>query len=715
MSRLRVPIILGILLLLLFLLAGGTWWYLFGTNTLSAEELVPADTLVFATIPNAATVVTGYQSSNLKTLVDSPNAQQGIDYVQKQIGQKNIDLLNAFLPNLSGESFIAVTHFDPDNLGQTGFIAGMKPKAGLGNFDAFVNKLKDTYPDVIKLGTNGTGTVEGFDYQWIQGPGAADKICVAQIHGWIITTWGEAALQDWILRYEKKAATPSLAQNPDFQKLTAKVGKNPMTLIYIDTHAMLGLVQKQLQKSNPAQGNYLTEKLGSMGGSALTTSFANGEIVDRFFTQIPQATLADSGFAAAPCPFETLGFTGPDTRLYLGISIDWKQYFKNLQEQFAQMPIPLGGSQNADFLKNLAQSVGLDLQHNIIDPLGSETSVQVEWRADSTYPEVGLFIKLDKPDDFQPTIKAIIDATRKAYETTAVIDELTSADRKYAALKFVQASPIVPTMTENGPYFGLFISENQAVRSFQRDPSVTLANDPDFIRQIGDKRNGASEIVFLNTPKLLNQAYTTARPYISLASMFSPKIASMLNTQNLPDDLTWLAPMGTWSAVYIPHDDSLEGYSVSGIGNQGILLAGATGFAAVALQNMGLIPSVGKASAQIPPPTVNPTPPPAPAPVPAQAPVPAPTPVPTPTTAPAPTPVPAPPVSTPATVTNTTASPAPPEAAPPTPPPDTSVNPTNAPPVNAPNNATNAPPVSPPPTDSTTNAPLSNPASGQAD
>jgi hypothetical protein len=388
---------------------------------------------------------------------------------------------------------------------------------------------------------------------------------------------------------------------------------------------------------------------------------------------------------ATPCPFETLNFTGPDTRFYLASSIDWKQYYKNLQEQMVSMaPTNPAAALVPNMLQTLAQGLGLDIQHNIIDPLGSEFSLQVEWSADAAYPEAGLFVKLDKPDDFQPTIKAIIEAARKAYETTAVVDELTSGGRKFAALKFVQASPITPTITEDGPYLGVFLTENQAVRSFQRDATITLLHNPDFNRQIGDKRNGASEIIFLDAPHLLDRGYRTALPYLSLASMFSPNVAAYLKDKNLPSDLTWLAPMGTWSAVFTPHDESIDGYSVSGVGNQGILLGASLGGTAVALQSMGLIPNLNKAGA---PPSFpgSPAPPSAPAPAP-------PTSLPPDATSPA-----APPAMDSGASTN-----APPAAAP--------DNATNAPPSDASGIMTNASPVTVPPTDSTTNAPPSTPA-----
>jgi hypothetical protein len=611
MNRSRVLILLGVVLLLLIGAAGGAWYYLYAPNQLDSAELVPGDTIFFASIPNAATIATGYQTSQLKQLIDSPNSQPVSDSVVKWVGQKNIDVLNTFLPNLSGQSFFAVTHFDANHPEQIGIIAAMKPKPGLGNFDAFVDKLKTTWPDLLKDGTTGAGNVEGVDYQWIKGPGSSDKICVAQVKGWIVTTWGEATLQDWLQRFHKKSITPSLAQNDDYKKTVAKVGKDSMTLFYIDYHSLLTMMQQQMAKAGSVQGQYMMKKFGSLGSLAVGSRFENGEIVDRYSMEMPHQAQVDAGMSATPCPFDTLKFTGPNTRLYWASSIDWKQYWKTLTDQAAQTatdpnPVVSGMVNN---LQQLATSLGIDLQKNIIDPLGSEVSFQMEWNDDTTYPEVGIFLSVAKPDDFKPTITSLMALAQKVYAQQAVVNELKSGDQTFAALKFVQSSPVTVTITETGPYFGVFTSENLAVRSFARDATVTLPHDANFIRQIGDKRNGASQIAFVDTPHLLDRTYKTALPYVSLLSMASKELAAFLQGKNLPNDLSWLAPMGTWSYVVTSDDQGIQAYSVSGIGNQGILFAFTSAAGISAAQTLGIIPKMpGMGAPAAPAPIASPAP-----------------------------------------------------------------------------------------------------------
>lgn len=587
-------------LVLILLLGLGAWWYLFGPNSVLAAELVPADTMAFITIPNAAKLASGYKTSQLKKLVDAPEAKSIIDTIVQWIGQKNADLIQAFLPNLSGQSFIAVTHFDPDKPEQIGFVAAMKPKPGTGHFDEFVEKLKAAYPDLLKQGTTGTGNVEGVDYQWIKGPGAADKICVAKLSGWIVTTWGEASLGDWIQRLHKKSSTPSLAQSLDYQKSIERVGRDSMTLVYLNSQA-LAPVMKNFIDRQATSNNYLEKRVETMGGVAMGTSFDQGEIMDRFSFLMPRQAQADAG-AAGPCAFDTLKFTGPDTRFYWASNVNWSHAWKDIQEQ-SSTTAQLGGLTSS--LQTWAQSEGLDVQHNILDALGPEVSLQAEWSADTTYPDAGFFVKVSKPDDFKPTITAIIDTIRKTYGNVALINEISADDtHHYAALKFVQSIPLSPTITEDGDYFGIFLTETHAVRSFKRDATMGLLHNADFLRQIGDKRNGASQIVFLDSPQLLDRGYRTVMPYLSLAAMLNKTVAATLKDRHLPPDLAWLAPMGTWSFVTSLDDNGGQGYSVSGVGNQGVFLTTGLGASSVLLQSLGLFPSV---SPQAPAPPSNPS------------------------------------------------------------------------------------------------------------
>ena len=697
---------LALLFLVLILLAGGgIWYYLFGPNTINAADLVPADTVIFATIPNAARVVAGYETSDLKKVLETPDSKPLTDSITNLIGPKNLDLIQAFLPNLSGQSFLAVTHIDPTHLAQVGFIAGLKPKSGFGDFNAFLEKLKAAYPTLLAQGSTGAANVEGLDYQWIQGPGAPDKICVAQYRGWIITSWGEASLKDWWERLQKKASTPSLTQNNDYQKSLKRVGHDPETLLYLDYHTLMSLFQARLAQGNPSLSAYLAKKYQTVGSTAVGSDFEQGQIADHFSMLMPRAAQTEAGVSTTPCPFETLQFTSPDTRIYWAASLDWTQVWARLQDQAAQAPNlnPLFSTWTSRLL-NWAQSHNLDLNRNIFGPLGKETSLQAEWSSDTLYPEVGLFVKLDKPDDFKPTINALIESVRTAYAASAVVNEINSGDQNFATLKFVNPFPISPTITESGPYLGIFLTENQAVRSFKRDASVGLLNNADFKAQIGDKRLNATQIAFVDSPQLLNRAYQTILPYLPLASMLNRSLGALLQNRTLPPNLDWLAPIDTWSFVTSSDDDGFQGYSISGAGNQGIFFAGGLGGLASYLQ------------------TFRHPAPPASSPDPTFAPAPQPPPLVTPTLAPVPTSIPVPPASGPAPNTPAPAS-LPPasvadtnaaQASPPSmaPSPNASTSPTNAAPdstpavtPSAPMDAspasapeTNAPPVAPMPT-----------------
>ena len=603
-----VRLLLGFLAVLL-LLGIAAWYYLFGPNETAGASLVPADTVFYAAIPNGMSIAASYETSQLKKLIDAPEAKPLLQLVTDRIGSQNIGLLQEFGPNLSGQSFIAVTHFDPAQPAQLGLIAALKPKAGFGNFDHFVADLRAAYPQFFAQGTMGKAQVGGLDYQWIMGPGASNKICVAQTQGWIVTTWGEAPLLDWWQRWQKKGNGPSLAQNPDYVKAEHRVGVSEQARIYVNSQALMAPLTQKLGAGNPARTDYFQKRFQDFGPLSSGTSFAHGEITDHFSVLNAGAQPSDAGWGISPCAFDTLKFTSPDTRFYFATSVDFTKVWQNWQDQAASAPA--NGPGNLAWLGNLlswAQSHHLDLQRNVLSPLGHEISLQMEWSADNSYPDIGAMVKVDKPDDFKPTISAILDTLRQKYALTAVVNEINSDGQNFATLKFVRNLPISPTITEDGPYFGIFLTENHAVRAFKRDLSVGLANNPDFMRQIGDRRKGASALAFLDSPQLLDRAYQTALPYLPLAAMVNPAVARVVQGGSLPANLSWLSPMGTWAYVLTPDAQGFQATSSSGMGNQGIFAAGLLGVGASFLSPF-LHHEAPPETNPVPVPPVAPTPP----------------------------------------------------------------------------------------------------------
>jgi hypothetical protein len=556
--------LLGLFLVLLLIV--GFWWYLYGSSTISCAELVPADTIAFATIPNGTDIAAGYGNSNLKAIVENPTTQPFDELVQEWVGDRNFQLAQALLPCLSGKAFIALTKFDPQHPDHPGLIAAMRPKTGLGSFNDFFNLVKTSYATELQAFTAGTGQVDGFDYQSLQAPGEPDKICIAQVRGWVVISWGEAPLGDFIERLRKKSTTPSLAESDAYKKSLIRAGDGANAFLYVNAPAFAPAITTGPATNNA--GAALLAKFGSHAIAAVGVSFQYGEIVDHFSVLAPP----DPHGPAAPCAFDTLRFTGTDTRFYWATSVDWKAELAAAQA--GTVPLTDIAGTFLHFLITWTQGAGIDLNKNIISALGSEISIQGEWTADDAYPELGLFVKIDKPGDFKPTVTALTDTIRRTYATLAEVDEITTDNHNFATLKFVQPLPFNPTITEDsGPYFGIFLAENQAARSFARDQTTGLLHDGDFIRQIGDNRQGASQIAFLDTPNLLNQTYTAISPYVSLAAMFSPIATNWLKNNPLPPDVSWLAPVDTWSLVIIPDPEGYTGSSVSGIGNQGFYLA----------------------------------------------------------------------------------------------------------------------------------------------
>ena len=338
MSRQRFLLLLGIaFLLLLAALGGGAWWYLFGTNEIESAELVPANTIFFASIPNAATLLEGYQTSQAKTLLESPNLQSAARLAREPARAKKCRPASRdFAPNLSGQSFLAVTHFDYDHPEKVGLIAAMKPKAGLGDFGTFVEKIKAAWPDVIKQGKTGTGTRGRRRVPVDPGPRRA-----GQRFAWRRSTAGSsrpgARPRCRIGSSGTRAgpAPPVSRRIINYVKAIGSVGDAPMTLLYINYHLVIDILQ-QADARRRIRSRAITWRRSSRPSAARrwARGLRSGEIVDRFSLIFPASRRRSRlAWASGRVAFDTLKFTGPDTRFYWASTINWKQYAKNLRDQ----------------------------------------------------------------------------------------------------------------------------------------------------------------------------------------------------------------------------------------------------------------------------------------------------------------------------------------------------------------------------------------------
>src|ERR1700677_3679659 len=138
----RLLFFFGVLLILFAAATAGVWWYLFGPASVDPAKLLPENTVAVATIPNGTAILAGYEASRIKTVIDSPILKSLLGAGVSLVGNKNLELIQSFAPNLSGQSFIAVTHYDYNHPDQIGFVAAFKPKPGFDHFDAFLAELK---------------------------------------------------------------------------------------------------------------------------------------------------------------------------------------------------------------------------------------------------------------------------------------------------------------------------------------------------------------------------------------------------------------------------------------------------------------------------------------------------------------------------------------------------------------------------------------------
>ena len=220
---------------------------------------------------------------------------------------------------------------------------------------------------------------------------------------------------------------------------------------------------------------------------------------------------------------------------------------------------------------------------------------------DTTYPEIGIFVKKStSPEtDFKPAITAIIEAAlpQKAYTiNSAVVTELNyqrPGFRRARSLSSRRPSCYRYHHRDRPVFRHLFLGEPG--RAFllpgcRFDPSC-LTTPISAVRS-GTKRNGASQIGFVDTPHPgLDRAlsHRDALPvdrFCPCLTRTSPPLAPGQEPAARSDLARPPWAPGRISSL-TPDNEGLQGYSVSGIGNQGILMAFAGAGGYTVAQRMG--------------------------------------------------------------------------------------------------------------------------------
>lgn len=589
------PILILILVALLVAAGGAAYWLLTQTKTEEASivSALPEDTILFAHIPDGTASFNRYQESNLKKIVESPELKflkawalnlgdSKLDPSQKEDLVKTQDLFNLLARSLDGESFIAVLPVDLKNLKGPGLkeipvILGLRPKEGPAGADAVIGKIKELLGKDIDIAPKGNGLHDGISYQWVDCPRGV-RICEARISDWSITTLSEPTLQIFIDRFQKKINSPSLADAASYKMLRGRLERGEDALVYVNIQTSLEMTQLALEESAVPKGivSNALNQFRFLSAAGLSVRFRKNQVEDTLIALAPQATRPDLGHNYDPCAFKTIKFTSPDTLAYFAKNFDArKQYEYTLKTYQSTAP------ESYKDLKSINESVsasGLDLDKNILDAVGPEIGLTLDWPKDNAFPDLALFVELAHPEDFKPVtdllIKDIEPLTEsktakdgKIISPTGMIVDGQAGSWQLKTFRFTKTLPVSPTLATGNNFCALFLTEQGAHRTLDKGDGASpgLKENPQF-KSSGADIDSACSFLFVDMTQLTNRIYDTARPYYNMALAFSPDLQKTLKNFKPPASLGFVQPLGCWTLTSHVDNEAFTTRSKSGIG-----------------------------------------------------------------------------------------------------------------------------------------------------
>lgn len=592
----RKRIVSGIAVaLLLIVLGGGGWWWWTHHARVNAADYLPERTFLFVHIPDANATRQSYVNSRLKAFLDAGEIKSMIQMAKEAVTEKMppenkgtsttaLEIWTLFERNLTGEAFLAITDVDFQNANKIGFIAGAKPAQGLKDMPPLVERIKQVTGAAVKNAKQGKANHGGVDYEWVDLEGKS-KLCVAAVGPWEIVTLGETALNDFIDRFNAKGKSPgSLAQSNSYKSVLTRMPAKRDMVAYVGILPVQDQILKLLQ-SQPGQqssAEMFKRVYNQIQGVGWSAAFEDRRLHETFIGLMPKASRPDLGKTYEPCAYKTLAMTSPQTFIYTAQNFDFRKYWDYSVKISSDGSVSTAQSMQQVPAWFTAQH--LDFNKNLLDALGSEYALIVDWPGDMMFPDLAIVFDVAKPDDLKPTIDMLLQTLTPFLgmdPNGGALEDGKAGAYEFKTYRTKKMPMISPTLVTRGDKFGIFLTQTAAKRMLT-NTGATLAKQQAFTEVGGDKIDGTTGLAYINFGAFIDRAYATAKPYLGLASMMSPDAQKWLGSTKFPDTLSFTADLGSWLMRTRVDDNSTVTETLSNTGNLPITaVALAAGGAAV--------------------------------------------------------------------------------------------------------------------------------------
>lgn len=363
----------------------------------------------------------------------------------------------------------------------------------------------------------------------------------------------------------KKPVIP-LAGRKEFTRSLAQVGKDPVAVVYLDIEDATTQIGEALNRFAPDEVKQrwpvIKEATGIAGlkRAVWTGSFDGKDWTNQAFVEAPEprTSLVKVLFDARPMSRDLLSAVPRTATMAATLQFD----LGGLLGEVRTMVRKLDAQASADFeqgLDRIKQVIGMDLQQDVLDSLGTEWALYSDPRTGGT-GILGLTVvnRLKDPAKAEKALTALEKLANDAFKEATARDRMTVAFTTtkvgQTTIHYLAVPAVAPgwAVRDGNLYVGVYPQTVAAAADHVAAKGRSILENEDF--QAVQKRLGVTDpasVQFTDLPKVAADGYQdilmSAQAYLGLADLFGAQTPA-LTVPPLAKLLPHVAPAGaaTW-------------------------------------------------------------------------------------------------------------------------------------------------------------------------
>lgn len=553
--------ILAILLVILAIFAGYAVWTTRDTGPADAAELLPAETVALASIPDLPRTASRWPKTILAKIGAEPEMkgflERPFQYLTKDHGgNEAAGILWKLKPGRIFTAVISVTS------NETAALVGFQFWGGKSGHDVAVARLREELSKGEPPSELSRETYNGVEI--VSSHHGVHTLYNASQGQWGFLSNNLAVIKDAIDRASGRKKEGSLAANPRYKEVLDKLLKDADLLFFCQPQSALDTLLEVGSSLGAQPIPHQVEQLKKVEAVGASTMLEDANLRDRIFV------LRRNPPVIRTLSHQGMKLTSPQTVAYFDFASDFRRISTAASNAITAGRLKLPSLRNSKLLQLLPEAFGPDC------------AISISWAPEQTTPSALIATQ----------VKDQAKADAAMQEALSLFPEasVTEVDgRRYVNFPSLQSAFANPTLALADGF--LILGSNserlsQAIQSLKSGD--TLENSPGFASAIDSYRTANEVFGYIDSKALFERSFPKLRQVIIFGAAIMPGVSEIIDGSKLPETETiakHLQPI-VYSQTRIP-----EGYLVESNGpitmNQAFLIAAGAGTAFFKPRSMG--------------------------------------------------------------------------------------------------------------------------------